>query len=231
MWEQRYVFYAVDVYAWGRRLDDIHARQNVRLAIFVHASGAALICISGSQADDFSVLELRRLLAETSCRRPSSRVLTYRNAVAGLNISFPDGDSLECFRDFTTLFCHTPVPSSSSLPSFSGDLFRAVEEDITTAYHRSFGAPRPYESWDYLFDDEDLDAYVDAHAASCNSSGPSLLLSPPSHMGASCVDVDWPVEDDDSGWDIASQASAEGSSDAEFYDAVESPECSWFELD
>ncbi|KAI8969514.1 hypothetical protein BD414DRAFT_541104 [Trametes punicea] len=228
MWEQRYVFDAVDVYAWGRHVDDLHARNNVRLAILVHVNGAMCMCISGSQADDMSVLELRHLLAGTSSRRPSPRLLTYRKGAAGLNITFPDCESLEFFREITAALPPTPITPLSRPPLSVDDLLYFSEEDITAAYHRSFGPTRLYESWDYLFEDGHPDGYTEAWVR--RGDTPSAEPHPRPDTGACLLDVEWPIEDDESGWDMSSQTGSQPS-DLEFYDAIESPECSWFELD
>lgn len=131
--------------------------------------------------------------------------VTYRNTRAGVNLAFPDAHSLASFQSFTALYPFHAKPPRPP-PITADDLPFAIEEDITAAYQRSFGPIRPSQTCDYLYNDPGADLRELSAA------------------------IEWPEDSEDgSSWDGSDATSVESSE--EFYDALESPVCVWFEID
>ena len=126
-------------------------------------------------------------------------------------MNFPDADTLDAFRRLT-LPRDPPFASSSCGISYTDlqALGCVPEEDITVAYHRSFLKRSVVSACEFLYRE-------------VNNTLPS---TPKTTASPACdADNDW----DDFSLSSDSSSQTDDAHDV-FYDAVESLECSWFEI-
>lgn len=190
------------------------------------------LCVNprGPHDCDVTVLDLGRILQVAHYKRPvrttfsandedsmytlvpqTPITVTYRiQQRAGLTLTFPDSDALDTFRQFT-LLRDSPLASQPCSLSYADlqELGCAPEQDITVAYQRSFLKREVVFGCDFLY-------------RRVNDT-----LSPP--LGSMML----PLDHSDDEWDDMKLSSSSQTSDDDhevFYDAVESPARSWFEI-
>ncbi|RPD74273.1 hypothetical protein L226DRAFT_523599 [Lentinus tigrinus ALCF2SS1-7] len=153
-WTLRKSIFPVDMLAWGPSISDQYAHK-----------GALYICLTGTADDDVVVFEQNKLEAFMERRRVSDHTVTFRGANAGLSFTFTHRDAAEefiCVKGSSATICDE-VPCLGVLRQ----LGIIGEEDITSAYQRSFVSDKPLQTCNFLFDDrglmlaDDLIALVD----------------------------------------------------------------------
>ncbi|KAI0706044.1 hypothetical protein C8T65DRAFT_740762 [Cerioporus squamosus] len=222
----RHASLPVDVLTWGPGGHKQSARQGALLSILGLDEGSAYFCFHGDAHDDVMLVDIHRLNTSLPYGQPAPNMATFWSNDAGLWLIFRDPAAVDILRlaaETATCSVSQAAPTLSDLQT----LGILVEEDITSFYQHSFLGSGAVRVWNSLFESKVMDAPA-KDAVSPEDSQTLVNLScssAPSDLGS-----DWKSDEEWCG-SCCSESDFEDTEDDVFYDAVETPQCTWFELD